>query len=253
MNRQMKTRRPPRRGFTLIELLVVIVIIALLVAILAPSVTQAIKQSYLAKTRSQIQNIERGLEAFKLENRFYPGQTAATGKGHIVGGGNTFGTKGSEFLARALWMADKTTPTFPGTPEILDSGNAGYVTEFKKAWTPKTTAYAAYDSTTLIGGNTVSDGFKDGQQKPILYFVADLEEEDEAQFTGRFGMNSEYATMPGATDGAKKTNFSKYIEDRNLWPKVKDRYILVAPGLNREYFGKLNGSTFDVDRDDITN
>jgi len=243
MNLTMRTTS--RRAFTLIELMVVIVIIGLLVSILAPSISRAIQSSYATRTRSTIQNLERGLEAFKSDNRFYPGQTDKTGKKHVhystQGGYSTMHLKGSEFLLRSLWTeADPELTTF----------NANWATTVLK-----TTKYATYDAAiritdhkTTAYNNTISDGFGKQKEMPILYFVANPSYDNKDQFK-----NSNGAVPPTAAGSHwyvadMNNNYTGNVRLPNgvidkLWSRVKDRYILIAPGLDRKYFTD----------DDITN
>ena len=254
-----------------------IVIISFLVAILAPSVNRSIQLSQIVKTQTQIQNLERGLEAFKMENRFYPGQTEKTGRFHTTAGGpsNTknFEERGSEFLVRALWMSAGTTPSTPGTPDVLETWgtySAPIITafnEFKPFETntakpsAKTSDYSAFEKSMLITTdnnvdpkhvNAISDGF--GKPMPILYFVADLSKDDLTQYDCA-DMNMAYpgAKVPvlsGAdTPANRNTAFKNYMTAKGLWPKAKDRYVLIAPGMDRKYF--QTSST--TKSDDVTN
>jgi len=260
MNTLTTSRRlPPLRAFTLVELLVVIVIISLLVAILAPSVSRAIQMSYLARTRSQIQNLERGLESFKYENKFYPGQTAKTNSDmNVIGSGGLgdYDKKGSHFLARMLWTTDPFATTWVTTGATPN----GY---------PKTTDYSAYDSTMLIANHATSaynDAISDGFSKPmpILYFAANLNYDDDQQFrkTPALDMNNGYLTTSGNDKNANGSlihmlDYPKIKDKFDLWPRLKDRYILLAPGLNRQYFSVPDPSdasnTAKFTSDDVTN
>jgi len=226
----MRQRPKNRRAFTLVELMVVIVIIIILVSILAPSVSKAIQMSYLAKTRSQIQNLERGIEAFRYVNNHYPGQTDRTGKARITS--TPLDTRGSEFLTRILWTTlDPETTAFSTT--ALTSANA-----------PKTTDYSAFDNSMWFGtshktdkyNNAVSDGFSK-EPMPILYFAADLTKNDDQQYrnASTAAMNNAY-TSGNIGKGTFADLFTRPGIKENLWPRLKDRYLLIAPGLDRKYF-----------------
>ena len=218
----MRRQFQSSRAFTLVELMVVIVIIALLVAILAPSINKAIVMSGVAKTKARIQDLDRALDTFKLDNQFYPGQT---GKTSTVGGVDRTpllsAGKGSEFLARMIWTTD--APDFPKTTKYSGFDPGMLVTTNDK---PKDTKYL----------NTVNDGFG----MPILYFVANMEKTDESQFNSHAAMNNYY---PGAGNLPEVKN-STFAKKHSLWDRLKDRYILIAPGPNKKYFDG---------EDDITN
>ena len=68
-----------RKAFTLIELLVVVAIIALLVSIMVPAVQKAMDTAKNGVVKTQLHNIEIGLELFKQDrlagNGDYPTST----------------------------------------------------------------------------------------------------------------------------------------------------------------------------------
>jgi general secretion pathway protein G len=67
-------RTPERRqeGFTLIEILVVILVLGVLAALVAPSVFQHVGSSRETAARSQIEMIGSALDAYRLDNDYYP-------------------------------------------------------------------------------------------------------------------------------------------------------------------------------------
>lgn len=69
---QMRETDRRRSGFTLIEILVVILIIGVLAALVAPSVFQHVGDSKSTAARSQIEMIGSALDAYRLDNDFYP-------------------------------------------------------------------------------------------------------------------------------------------------------------------------------------
>ena len=68
----MNARRRKQGGFTLIEILVVLVIIGFLTTIVAVNVMDQGYKGALAKVRSDIRNIEAGLDLYKLDKFSYP-------------------------------------------------------------------------------------------------------------------------------------------------------------------------------------
>ena len=64
--------RAARRGFTLIEILVVIVVIGILATLVAPNIFQHVGAARTATTRSQIEMLGSALDAYRLDNGYYP-------------------------------------------------------------------------------------------------------------------------------------------------------------------------------------
>lgn len=113
---------PPRqlRGFTLIELLVVIVILAILVGLLVPVLSGAVRRSHEAQVRADIENLASALAQFQSdygdlppsrillsENGYYPASTDTTPLASVN-----------------RWLVQQATPTNP-TP-TAGALNPGY-------------------------------------------------------------------------------------------------------------------------------
>lgn len=64
--------RTPRSAFTLIELLIVITVIGILVGLLIPAITGAMSTARELAIRTEMVQIEQGIESFKTKYGFYP-------------------------------------------------------------------------------------------------------------------------------------------------------------------------------------
>ena len=64
-------------GFTLVEMLVVIIIIGVLAALVAPQLFQRTGQAKTAAARSQVEMLGTALEAYRLDNSYFPSSQQA--------------------------------------------------------------------------------------------------------------------------------------------------------------------------------
>jgi general secretion pathway protein G len=62
----------PERGFTLIEMLVVITVIAILASMVTPMVFRNVGDAKLSAARAQIETFGLALDAYRLDNDYYP-------------------------------------------------------------------------------------------------------------------------------------------------------------------------------------
>lgn len=60
------------RGFTLIELIVVIAVITVLAAVVSPLVFRNVGDAKLAAAQTQVQTFGLALDAYRLDNDYYP-------------------------------------------------------------------------------------------------------------------------------------------------------------------------------------
>lgn len=61
-----------RRGFTLIELLVVITVLAILASMVSPMVFRNVGDAKVSAARSQLEIFGLALDAYRLDNDYYP-------------------------------------------------------------------------------------------------------------------------------------------------------------------------------------
>lgn len=93
-----RARPRTRAGFTLVELMAVIGIIVLLMSILVPSITRAVRAAQRTRMQYDLQSIATALESYKHDHHEYP--RVARGSG-----------LGANILARALIGPAPTLPT----------------------------------------------------------------------------------------------------------------------------------------------
>jgi general secretion pathway protein G len=65
-------RRRRQHGFTLVEMLLVLVILATLAAIVIPKFAGRSQQAKVTAAQSQISSLELALDAFEVDNGYYP-------------------------------------------------------------------------------------------------------------------------------------------------------------------------------------
>jgi general secretion pathway protein G len=69
---QSAFRNPHSKGFTLIEIMVVIIILGLLAGLVLPRFLGQEEKAKVEVARTQMRALEGALDAFKLDNGFYP-------------------------------------------------------------------------------------------------------------------------------------------------------------------------------------
>ncbi|MCY2927042.1 MAG: prepilin-type N-terminal cleavage/methylation domain-containing protein [Planctomycetota bacterium] len=240
MQRQRRlTPVRPAKGFTLVELLMVVLIISILVAILMPVIVNVIRGVGAVKTQARITSLATGAVTFYKDNGFYPGQCDLPntwGRGINQGFHNmktrlesadaTTGLTGSQVLARALFY----NPDETSAPTSLKSNYAQYVPD---ETCPTDPAISSRDY-------TIGDCWPKKQAMAICYYPARIgvagmkmyKEED----------NKVAYTEPNRATTDTFANAIKHPAIAGIPVKV-GQFILLAPGLDRQYFNA----------DDVTN
>ncbi len=72
MTKSIRSLHARRSGFTLVEMLLVLVILAVLAAIVIPKFSGRTQQAKETAAKSQINSIELALDAFEVDNGYYP-------------------------------------------------------------------------------------------------------------------------------------------------------------------------------------
>jgi general secretion pathway protein G len=70
--REKRRRHRGRSGFSLVELLLVLVILTTLAAIVVPKFSGRSEQAKVTAAETQISNFETALDAFEVDNGYYP-------------------------------------------------------------------------------------------------------------------------------------------------------------------------------------
>ena len=235
--------RKNQKAFTLIELLVVVAIIALLVSIMVPAVQNAMDTATDGVVKTQLHNIEVGLELFKNDN--------------VVGGDyppsadpNLSPQSGAELLCNYLMGEDlkgldpdydpTATPSVPftatnprrgpfiklGTVEF-EAATAGYI--MKDKWKMPILYYRATPGTPLTTLNGVVDFYTETDNKDFI---------------------DNYPDMPsGATnfDALTNNDFVTYITDKQILdvPYNPDTFILISAGKDKIYGNEDDVTNFE--------
>lgn len=72
MKKPTYTKQKKEKGFTLVEMLLVLVILATLAAVVIPRFAGRSEQAKVTAAQTQISNFELVLDAFEVDNGFYP-------------------------------------------------------------------------------------------------------------------------------------------------------------------------------------
>ena len=217
-------RRPARdSGFTVIELLVVVAIIMLLLGMVVPSIHRAISLGYAANSAAHIRSLAAGIDLYKQDTGYYPGQKYDFG-----------GLEGSQGLARAMF-----TPKGGSFPDDWPQSAYCSLEDGKML-----------ESTNPADDPFVLDGYPDGN--PIHYYPSKIGKEGKpahVQYDSDDGPHHSKPNVEGyfnqfITRGTGPSDWeSSSNPPADSVPYNDGKYILVAPGPDGMYFTN----------DDVTN
>ncbi|MCK5114052.1 MAG: prepilin-type N-terminal cleavage/methylation domain-containing protein [Phycisphaerae bacterium] len=227
-------KRKSKPGFTLIELLVVVTIIALLVAIISPSVSKALDMAKKTHVAAFISSVSNAAMQYKNDNTYFPGQEMADRIGD--GSGEV---SGSQMLAICLLGGlelNGSTSEITGTPE------SDYLTFKDGKTTTDTLASRPY---------TVTDMWKGDDVRALLYYPSRVGNNGTIANDDAFVYEDNEAYL-SSSDGFPEDagSFRTAITDSRFGgttPKAynSDTFILISPGINRNYFADSDGKNDD--------
>ena len=253
------TTRPfGQAGFTLVELLVVISIILLLAMLLMPTVQRIILQVYVGRSAMMVRRLHDGTMIYKERTKFLPGEKTkddATDPRVDMASGTTI--TGSQVLAACLFNLGYTDVK---TKDFSQPENSKTIDASKVYATFKPEYLITYEGKL----NAISDGFPKGKAKPICYFLASNNLNDNNKVTQfNYNHNRSYMYPQASTPRLSQTALNAWILSRSVSSNQilnNGEFILIAAGLNRDYLvhevenpADENRPLQEPDPDDIAN
>ena len=225
-------------GFTLVELLVVISIILLLATLLIPTIQVVILQVYAGRSTVTVRRLHDGALLYKQATRFLPGEKKDT---KVPGGGATGDVRlamdrgaitGSQVLAACLFNIEYNELSLdfsnPANAKRIDASEV----------------YAKFDPEYLTDHfgkkrNSLSDGFPKDKAMAICYFLAS----NNSAYAGkvsqfRVAHNLAYLDDVMGNTAQKQQSLEDWVARKAQTVHQvfnNGSFILIAPGLNREY------------------
>ncbi len=242
--------RTRRRAFSLIELLVVISIIILLAGIIVPSLSKAVRLGYVAKSRARLSELSDAALQFRSDRGFFPGQ----GDDAVLLENQN--VTGSQLLSLAFWGRETYW-------EDDGSGDDGmYWNDSSKEIDGEPVEnYLGYKEEYVVGEDYTdkdwqqSDLFSDPQ--PIAYWPSNPGGDAKMNSSAAWNDSSNPAftfkdSEEDCSPGGDEEDWRKVICNTKFEKAYNaDTFILLAPGLDREYFKDIKDAG-DAG-DDLTN
>lgn len=253
-NRQLR-RRGTQAAFSLIELLVVIAIIAILAGMLLPSLNRAIKIARMAASQTRVSQLSDAVLQFRSENNYFPGQGDDAA---ILGSDVT----GSQLLSLALWGRETYwEDDGSGDDGIYWNGSAIVASTNPQDASAPVERYLAYKAEYAIdpenGDWKQSDEYT--TPAPIAYWPSvpggDPDMSGGTNAAWQDSSNPAFVWDASKDDcdptGGEQAWRNMLFNDAFDRAYNFDTFVLVAPGMDREYFGDVDAA--GEAGDDITN
>jgi len=245
-------QRSAKHGFTLTELLIVMMIIGVLVSLLVPTVSRAIRMVRGTMTRWIMDDIGLGLEAYKADFGDYPPSEYDV----------SYPQTGAEKLVFYL-----RGPRGDG----WGAGAAGHLPEHTAASRPRTRTYGPYYQADEDGilwekvvGNTVPVAFVDAFKPPgrIIYFKAGRNDDGITTYQWDDNGSSGTEVQQGWSNYPSEERFYEWTTKKGTSSVPTDgayyrhNYLLVSPGQDGR-FGAIkrdeNGNVSVATREEVEN
>ncbi len=218
-------------GFTLVELLVVISIISLLVGIMIPSVSLAIREAANTRTGARVAALSGACVVYHDKNDYYPGQLYSSELGSNSAGKFT----GSQWLAKSLFY-----------DPAASSGSEYPKPEYAPLKATEDLIDPIHNDGTFDIGTIADRNKSTGEFMAILYYPSRPGVSGLGQY--RMSDNSDYKNngndivwKSSEGSGTDQAAFENYIKDRRFksdastTPYSPEAFLLIAAGRDRIY------------------
>ena len=150
----MNLRKSKKSNFTIIELLTVIAIIAILMALLLSAIWKSKEDTYKSKARSEMQQIQNAIMAYKKRFGVYPIPTSLTTDSQITGANYTslIDLIRGENGKKIKFIEGQTTSN------LQDPWNANYIIYIDADYSGSLTGVVSINGVTVALSSIAKDG-----------------------------------------------------------------------------------------------